>query len=74
MLLVVMVDPGSPAADAGLLIGDSMVSVDGTRVTSGEDLKVALDGIDVRTEIALTIVRCGETAEITITAGERQQG
>lgn len=59
MLLVVMVDPGSPAADAGLLIGDSMVSVDGTRVTSGEDLQVALDGIDVGTEIALTIVRCG---------------
>jgi len=54
-----MVDPGSPAADAGLLIGDSMVSVDGIRVTSGEDLQVALDGIDVGTEIALTIVRCG---------------
>ncbi len=74
VLLVVMVDQGSPAADAGLLIGDSMVSVDGTRVTSGEDLQVALDGIDVGTEIALTIVRGGETAEITITAGERPQG
>lgn len=74
VLLVVMVDQGSPAADAGPLIGDSMVSVDGTRVTSGEDWQVALDGIDVGTEIALTIVRGGETVEITITTGERPQG
>lgn len=74
VLLVVMVDPGSPAAEAGLLVGDSIVSVDGTRLRSGDDLQVALDAVDVGSEVSITIVRGGETAEITITAGERPQG
>ena len=74
VLLVTMVDPGSPAAGAGLLVGDSIASVDGTRIRSGDDLQVALDAVDVGSEVSLGIVRGGETAEITITAGERPQG
>jgi S1-C subfamily serine protease len=71
VLLAVMVDPGSPAAEGGLLVGDSIVSVDGARMGSGEDLQMVLDEIDVGAELTLTIARGGETAELTITAGER---
>lgn len=74
VLLVVTVDPGSPAAEAGLMVGDSIVSVGGSRVRSGEDLQVALEAVDVGSKVSLTIVRGGETEEITITAGERPQG
>lgn len=74
VLLIVMVDPGSPAAEAGLLVGDSIASVDGARIRSGEDLQVALDAIDVGSEVSLTVVRGGESVEITITAGERPRG
>jgi S1-C subfamily serine protease/DNA-binding CsgD family transcriptional regulator len=37
-LLVVAVRDGSPAADAGILVGDILVALDGTALTSPEDL------------------------------------
>ena len=72
--LIVMVDPGSPAAEAGVLVGDSMVSVNGVRLQSGNDLQIGLDGVDVGAEVRLTLVRGGDTVEISVTAGERPQG
>ncbi|MEK6705418.1 MAG: Do family serine endopeptidase [Bdellovibrionota bacterium] len=40
--LVVSIRPGSPAFDAGLLIGDIVVSVDKTRIRSAKELRKAL--------------------------------
>lgn len=73
VLLVVMVDPDSPAAIGGLLVGDSIASIDGARLNSADDLQIALDAVDVGSDVSISIVRGGEPTEITITAGERPQ-
>ena len=73
VLLVVMVDPDSPAGEAGVLVGDSIASVDGERLGSADDLQFALAGVDVGSDVSLKIVRGGENVEITVTVGERAQ-
>lgn len=53
--LVASVDPGSPAAEAGLQAGDVIVAIDGRRVSGSTDL---------RNRIGLTPV--GEKVELTV--------
>ena len=71
VLLVVMVEPGSPAAGAGLLVGDSIVAIDGSRLRTADDLQAALDAVDVGSRVSINIVRGGEPVEIQAEIGER---
>ena len=56
-LLVAQVDPGSPAARAGLAVGDVLVSVRGHQVRASTDVLAALDDAPRGTKIELGIVR-----------------
>ncbi|MFI5167156.1 MAG: RIP metalloprotease RseP [Thermoanaerobaculales bacterium] len=58
--------PGSPAARAGLLAGDRIVSVNGTPVTYFWDL-LKLIGARANQEVVVRIVRGGQTLEIRAT-------
>ena len=71
VLLVVMVEAGSPAANAGLLVGDSIVAIDGARLRSADDLQAALDAVDVGSRVSINIVRGGESVEVQVEIGER---
>ena len=73
VLLVVMVDPDSPAAAAGVLVGDSITSVDGERLRSADDLQFALAGVEVGFDVSLGIIRGGDGVNLSVTAGERPQ-
>jgi len=70
-LLVANLAPGGPAEAAGVLIGDLLVALDGTPVTSPEELLDLLTGARVGHSATLHLVRGGSTTEVTVTIGER---
>jgi S1-C subfamily serine protease len=70
-LLVVGVTSGSPAAAAGVLVGDILLELDLHRLASPEDLVDLLVGDRVGREARLTISRGGTTKELRVTIGER---
>jgi S1-C subfamily serine protease len=69
-LLIVAVEPQSPADKAGLMQGDTLVALDGTVTNSLEDLYGGLRQTSVGANQKLKIVRAGEVRELTITVGE----
>ena len=62
-LLVRVVEEGSPAASADLREGDLIVSINGTPVTSADDL---FDAMDAAGELRVGVVRGTEELEITV--------
>ena len=70
-LLVVEVQPGSPAEQGGLLMGDTLLAVAGQAVRYPEELFGLLGGERIGTSVPIQIIRAGKTQELTITVGER---
>ena len=70
-LLVVAVKEGSPAANAGMLVGDVLVSLDGVTLASPEDLLDLLVGDRVGRPVALQVLRGGSLIEVKVTVAER---
>ena len=70
-LLVVSVAPGGPAAAAGLLVGDIILSLDGAPVASPEDLLDLLTGSRVGQSATLQLLRGGSPANVQATIGAR---
>jgi S1-C subfamily serine protease len=73
-LLVVGVTAGSPAAAAGLLVGDVLLEFDGHAVESPEELLDLLLGDRVGRAVPLKVLRGGAAATLTVTVGERPRG
>ncbi len=71
-LLVLSVQPESPAARAGLLLGDVLLRAGEERLTGPAALLPALDEDRVGRELALRILRAGEERDATIVVGERE--
>ena len=69
-LLVVAVEPQSPADKAGLMQGDTLVALDGTVTKNLEDLYAGLRKIKVGATQTVKVVRAGEVKEIAVTVGE----
>jgi len=70
-VIVVAVQPSSPAASAGLLMGDIVVSLGGTSITDPGDLASVLRPDRVGEEMTVSVLRGGEPRDIRITVGER---
>jgi S1-C subfamily serine protease len=70
-LVVVGVSGGSPAARAGVLVGDIVVALDGHPVESPEDLLDLLSGDRVGRTTSLRVIRGGTAQDIAVTVGER---
>ncbi len=70
-LLLAMVEPGSPAEHGGLVLGDTIVSLDGEPVRTLDDLLALLSGDRVGREVPLRIVRGGKVQTVSVTIGER---
>lgn len=68
-LLVMSVKPGSAAAAAGVLVGDILTSVGERTLRRPVDLYEALRDEAIGAEIAVNIVRGGETKELRVTIG-----
>ncbi len=67
--LVVQVEPGSPADDAGLEQGDIVVALDGNPVASATDLVARVRSAQPGDVVTLTVSRNDSTEEITVTLG-----
>jgi serine protease DegQ len=69
-LMVVMVQPGSAAEAAGVMLGDILISLDGHPVSDLSQLHSLLSSDRLGTAVALQLVRAGElrTLEVTIQA------
>lgn len=70
-LLVVGVTEGSPAAAAGVLVGDVLIEFDGHAVESPEDLLDLLVGDRVGRQARLRLLRGNQTTDLAVTVGER---
>jgi len=70
-LLVAAVTPDSPAAAAGLLVGDIILALDANQIESPEDLFDLLWGNRVGSEVRLDVLRGGVAKQVPITVGER---
>jgi S1-C subfamily serine protease len=70
-LLVVGVEAGSPADQAGLFVGDVIVSAAGEATPDTEELQRWLTGDRVGTALPLEVVRGGGVESISLTIGDR---
>jgi S1-C subfamily serine protease len=70
-LLVVSVEAGSPAEQGGLVLGDTIVGLDGTVVRHHDDLLAMLSGDRVGSKLPLQIIRGGEARALNVTLGEK---
>jgi S1-C subfamily serine protease len=73
-LLVVGVTPGSPSANAGLMVGDVLIEFDGNPVRSPEDLLDLLVEERIGRAVPLSVKRGAASLDITLTVGERPRG
>ncbi len=70
-LLVVSVEPESPAERSGLLIGDLLIALGGQPVTDAVTLRAQLGAERVGQPLAIKVIRGGEPKDLTVTVGER---
>jgi S1-C subfamily serine protease len=70
-LIVLSVEPEGPAGQAGVVIGDVLVALEGTPVTGTDDVQEFLSGDHVGKPLKASLLRGGELMEKTITVGER---
>jgi S1-C subfamily serine protease len=65
--LLLRIEPGSSADDAGLEPGDLVTAVDGAAISSMAELAIAIREREPGDELRLEVVRGGETLELTAT-------
>ncbi len=70
-LVIIAVEPDAPSAAAGLLVGDVIVSVDGSAVDDPAQIVEALAGDVVGRSLHLDLVRGGQRAAADVLVGER---
>jgi diguanylate cyclase (GGDEF)-like protein len=68
-VLIETVDPGEPAARAGLLPGDEILTVDGRRITSLMAYEAAAEGFERGRPVALEVGRGGRVLRLTAVPG-----
>ncbi len=69
--MVVSVQAASPAPEAGLALGDTLISVAGSPVTHTGSLLAALDSDAIGQELAVRYLRGGTIEATSVTVGER---
>lgn len=70
-LLIVSVEPGSPADQAGLVLGDAILAFEGTPLRHPGELLPLLEEERIGKEAILSILRAGEVREVRVTVGAR---
>ncbi len=69
--LVQYVEPGKPAARAGLQPGDVVVAIDGRKISTNRQLIDYISYLPVGSHVNITVIRNGEQKTLTATTMER---
>jgi S1-C subfamily serine protease len=70
-LLVSAVEPESPAARAGLVLGDALLALGGARLGEPADLLPLLEEDRIGEALPLRLLRAGEVREVAVTVAAR---
>ena len=70
-MLVVSIEADSPAAAAGILVGDILTALDGDSVEHIDELQVILARLELGHEVGTRFVRGGELQEGSVVVGEK---
>ncbi|SDI48845.1 serine protease, S1-C subfamily, contains C-terminal PDZ domain [Arthrobacter subterraneus] len=70
-VVVLAVENGGPADEAGIRAGDILVSLDGEPLASAEQLLAALRAFNPGETVTAELIREGENSEVDIVLGER---
>lgn len=70
-LLIVSVEPDSPAETSGLLLGDTLITLDGQAIRSHSDLMTQLATDHSGQKVPTDIIRGGEIRTLNITIGTK---
>ncbi|MDE2638620.1 MAG: trypsin-like peptidase domain-containing protein [Chloroflexota bacterium] len=70
-LLVVSTEADSPAATAGMLVGDILTALDGESVEHIDELQVTLARLELGSEVSTRFVRGGEIREGSVVVREK---
>lgn len=71
-LLLVSVEPGSPAGTGNLLLGDTLLGLDGEKVRHMDDLMALLSGDRVGKTVEARVLRGGQVQTFQVTIAERE--
>lgn len=70
-IMVMGVEPGSPAEKAGVMLGDVLISLDSITLRDVGDVQTFLSGDRIGKSSRASILRNGKLVDATITIGER---
>jgi S1-C subfamily serine protease len=70
-IMIMRVEPESPAERAGILLGDVLIALDETSVRDIDDVQAYLAGEHIGKPVKASIIRGGGLAEVVIAVGER---
>jgi S1-C subfamily serine protease len=71
-LLLIWIEENSPAANGGLLVGDTLVGLSSEPVTDPEELQLSPSGDVVGQPTSIEVLRGGKPMMVTVTIGERK--
>jgi len=72
-VIVVAVQPASPAAEGGLMIGDVLVALGGASIADPMDLRRVLQPDRVGESLVASVIRGGEPHDLHLRVGERSR-
>jgi S1-C subfamily serine protease len=72
-VMLLSVEAGSPADQAGLLIGDVLIALDAQPITDVGDVRLMLTPERVGQSLTARLIRGGSIVEVMVTVGERSE-
>jgi serine protease Do len=73
-LMIMQVEPGSPASEAGLTLGDMLISMNDQPVNGIDDIQRALGAAKRGDSVQLGYIRGGKSASAKVKLAERPRG
>ena len=72
-LIVVSVEPGGPGSQAGVLLGDVIVALEGKALSNIRELQAFLEPDLIGKMLSISIIRGGNPVELKVVIGEGRQ-